>query len=502
MEAVPEGTWTTPPWRAESAGRFPAPSKVVGPLLNLERRRLWPHSPPAMPESILLVEDDSAVRAGLEKLLAGAGWSVAGVGTLAAARTWLADSGPDLLVLDLHLPDGNGLELLDEVKEGLAAPAVLVLTGTDDLSIAVQAMQQGAYDFLAKPVERDRLLEVVRCCLSDRAGSEDTDAPDASESRAVGRGLVGFAPEMLEVFKLMGLAATSRSPVLIRGASGTGKELVARSIHRHQMPGRPFVAVNCAALPDGLLESELFGHERGAFTGAAKARKGSFEMAGDGTVLLDEIGDTSPAFQTKLLRVLQEEEFSPLGSGELRPFQGRVMAATHRPLEAMMEAGSFRVDLYYRLRVIEIEIPPLSERRQDIPGLTRHLLAKLARRLDKPAPRVPPAVMRTLEKHDWPGNVRELENALARAVALSRGPILTLEDLGLGAAGAAGSARPGPTEAPAEASAADTDEPETLDEVIAAHAREMLERVGGNKREAARRLEISPARLYRILSED
>lgn len=461
-----------------------------------------------MPNKILIVEDYAPQRIVLQKLLRQAGMEVVAAEDLREARGRIESETPDVVLLDLQLPDGSGIDLLAELKASLPDGDVIVMTGMDDLSVAVEAMQSGAYDFLAKPFDRETILDVLHRCLQDQsARSELGRGPDAPDERSR-RNLVGSDPKMLEVFKLMGMAATSRSPVLIRGASGTGKELVARSIHQHQMPDRPFLAVNCAALPDGLLESELFGYERGAFTGASTSRKGSLELAGDGTLLLDEIGDTSPSFQTKLLRVLQEREFTPLGAERTRPLRARVMAATHRPLEEMIGSEEFRSDLYFRLRVIEIAVPTLTERRQDIPRIALHLLGVAASRLDKPVHHIPGDVMGALVDHPWKGNVRELENALTRAVAVAKGPAITLEGLGLGdrafpasPAEARRGSHGGVEARPADAS----EEPavvENLDAVVRMHVVTVLERSEGNKREAARRLGISPARLYRILSED
>lgn len=461
-----------------------------------------------MPNKILIVEDHAPQRLVLQKLLRQAGMEVVGVENLGEARRRIASETPDVVLLDLQLPDGSGIELLGELKASLPHGDVIVMTGMNDLSVAVEAMQSGAYDFLAKPFDRETILDVVHRCLQDQAArSEVGRGPDTSHDRSP-RKLVGSDPKMLEVFKLMGMAATSRSPVLIRGASGTGKELVARSIHEHQMPDRPFLAVNCAALPDGLLESELFGHERGAFTGASTSRKGSLELAGDGTLLLDEIGDTSPSFQTKLLRVIQEQEFTPLGSERTRPLRARVMAATHRSLEEMIGSEEFRSDLYFRLRVIEITVPTLAERRQDIPRIALHLLEVAASRLDKPVHHIPRDVMRALIDHPWRGNVRELENTMTRAVALAKGAAITLEGLGLVDRAFSAIRRDAVRGDYGKGQVVESPDPseggpvvEDLDEVVRMHVVRVLERAEGNKREAARRLGISPARLYRILSD-
>jgi DNA-binding NtrC family response regulator len=467
-----------------------------------------------MSKRILIVEDDAAQRAVLLRVLRREGMDVTGVPDLATARSMVRSDDPDLVLLDLQLPDGSGLDLLSELRRESNRGDFIVMTGMNDLSIAVEAMQLGAYDFIAKPFDRATILELVHRCFEDQLAREKAGPRAGGDSIRPRGNLVGASPRMLEVFKLMGMAATSRSPVLIRGASGTGKELVARMIHEHQMPDRPFLALNCAALPDGLLETELFGHERGAFTGAQTSRRGALELAGDGTLLLDEIGDTSPAFPTQLLRVLQEREFAPLGSERTRPLKARVMAATHRPLEELTETEEFRSDLYFRLRVIEITLPTLTERREDIPRIALHLLRAAAERLEKPVHHIPPEVMSALMRHTWPGNVRELENAITRAVALAKGPSITLETLDLtdvedatrGPGGVAVSAElhqpedgfgPGRGSGPEGAGPAD----ESLDAVIQVHVREVLDRAEGNKREAARRLGISPARLYRILSE-
>ncbi len=457
-----------------------------------------------MPKRILIVEDDDAQRSVLRRALRREGMDVLLAPDLATARSQAAEA-PDLVLLDLQLPDGSGLEILGDLKKANPDGDVIVMTGMDDLSIAVEAMQRGAYDFLAKPFDRETILGLVGRCLSDQEERRAAGAAAVGGGKASAGKLVGAAPKMLEVFKLMGMAATSRSPVLIRGPSGTGKELVARTIHSHQMDDRPFLAVNCAALPDGLLESELFGHERGAFTGAQTSRRGALELAGDGTLLLDEIGDTSASFQTKLLRVIQEREFTPLGSERARPLKARVMAATHRPLETMIEAGEFRSDLYFRLRVVEVTVPALAERRQDIPRIALHLLRVAAERLEKPVHHIPPDVMDALMNHPWPGNVRELENALMRAVAMSRGPNVTLEALGLTGLPQGRERAVREHDARHDHGGAPTSSPEPVEEldvVVRAHVLEVLERVEGNKREAARRLGISPARLYRIISDD
>jgi DNA-binding NtrC family response regulator len=301
--------------------------------------------------------------------------------------------------------------------------------------------------------------------------------------------LVGRDPAMIDIYKRIGTVARSRTSVLVRGETGTGKEIIARAIHFNSDDAEePFVAVNCTAVPEGLLESELFGHQRGAFTGANADRRGRFELAGTGTIFLDEIGDTSLAFQGKLLRVLQEREFYPVGSERPRRTAARVIAATHRPLETLVREGRFREDLYFRLRVVEIAIPPLRERRGDVPALARHLLAKAARELHREA-ELTPRALAALEAHGWPGNVRELENTLVRALALARGSVISEEDLGLDDA-AARAPVAGGNGAPA-------------DRTLRAMERDYIERVlkdcGGNKRRACRILGVSRPRLDRLI---
>jgi transcriptional regulator with PAS, ATPase and Fis domain len=291
---------------------------------------------------------------------------------------------------------------------------------------------------------------------------------------------------MMAIYKTIGTVAGTRTPVLIRGETGTGKELIARTIHRNgPEPGLPFVAINCTAVPEGLLESELFGHVRGSFTGAVADRKGRFELAGSGTIFLDEIGDTSLAFQAKLLRVLQEREFYPVGSEQPRATHARVVAATHRPVEEMIDEGTFREDLYFRLRVVEIDIPPLRERRGDIPLLVRHILTRVSGEVGRDLV-IPDDVMGMLLTYDWPGNVREMENAITRAAVLARGGTIAIEQLSLGRG-----AEPATPEYDAE----------SLEAVERAHVQRILAGTGGNKSRAAEKLKISRPRLDRIIEK-
>jgi DNA-binding NtrC family response regulator len=298
---------------------------------------------------------------------------------------------------------------------------------------------------------------------------------------------------MIEIYKTIGAVARARTPVLIRGETGTGKEVIARAIHFNSTDAsEPFVAVNCTSIPEALLESELFGHMKGSFTGATGDRKGRFELAGRGTIFLDEIGDTSPAFQAKLLRVLQEREFYPVGGERARRTEARVVAATHRPLERMVREGQFREDLYFRLRVVEIVVPPLRERRGDIPVLAEHLLREGARELHVAPPVLAADAVARLTAYDWPGNVRELENALTRALVLGRGSAVTADDLLLG------NAEPMPERTDHGEGVVDD---QSLAAMERAHIVRVLERTRGNKRQACRALRISRPRLDRLLEK-
>ncbi|HUH12726.1 MAG TPA: sigma-54 dependent transcriptional regulator, partial [Longimicrobiales bacterium] len=303
--------------------------------------------------------------------------------------------------------------------------------------------------------------------------------------------LVGRHPRMIEIYKMIGTLAQNRAPALIRGETGTGKELIARAIHFNSpWASEPCVAVNCTALAETLLESELFGHVKGAFTGAVGDRKGRFELAGSGTLFLDEIGDTTPGFQAKILRVLQDGDYYPVGGERPRKTDARVIAATHRALEDQVRDGSFREDLYFRLRVVEIRVPPLRERRDDIPRLARSLLVRVARDIHKDVRVIPDAVMARLQAYDWPGNVRELENVLTCAVVISHGPAISLDDVKLGAEASA-APEPASTEVPGDSLAA----------VESAHVQRILIRMKGNKRRSAQVLGVSRPRLDRLIKK-
>src|SRR5689334_18723977 len=325
------------------------------------------------------------------------------------------------------MPGLDGLELLQLLTERVPSADVIMMTAFDDMPTIVSAMRAGAVEFLVKPLDLRELRETVDRLFADRAERTNGDDVVAPPSLDV---LVGHDARMIRTFKLIGQAAAVRSTVLIRGESGTGKELVARAIHANSaQSAAPFVPVNCAALPATLLESELFGHVRGSFTGATSDRRGRFAIAAKGTIFLDEIGDTSLEFQTKLLRVLQDREYQPVGSEKTELTEARVIAATHRALEAMVADGKFREDLYYRLRVVEIDLPPLRDRGGDIPLLAQQLVARACRALECDVVSISDDAMRVLVAHPWPGNVRELENCLVRAIVSARGGVIRPEYL-------------------------------------------------------------------------
>jgi len=448
-----------------------------------------------MTRTVLLVDDDASIRRTFELQLPRLGYEVRTAESAEAALAAIANVDPGVIVSDIRMPGLDGLSLLAHLRTARPDIPVVMITAHQDMSSAIAAMKAGAYDYLVKPLDLDRLEVVLGRCVRERNAQRRSeraaaDAVDGRESFALG-GLVGRDPKMVEIYKAIGVLATNRAPVLVRGETGTGKEMLARAIHFNcDASAEPFVAVNCTAVPEALLESELFGHLRGSFTGATSDRRGRFELAGHGTIFLDEIGDTSPAFQAKLLRVLQDREFYPVGGERPRRTDARVIAATHRPLEQLVRDGQFREDLYFRLRVVELIVPPLRERRDDIPALAEHLVAKAGREMHKEAVTLRRDAVRALQEYDWPGNVRELENTLIRALVLVRGGAITPDLLALGTSAPSGAGVNG------VAAASDS-----LADVERAHLTAVLAKVGGNKRRAARALRVSRSRLDRLIEK-
>jgi DNA-binding NtrC family response regulator len=340
----------------------------------------------------------------------------------------------DLLIVDIRMPKRNGVEVLEEVKAISPETIVIMMTAHGTIDVAVEAMQKGAADFITKPYKLEQIeLKVERALQQSRMSMENQYLREELEIRYNLDEVIGESPEMQAVYATVQTVAPTNSTVLILGESGTGKELIARAIHQHsQRNERAFIKVNCAALAEGVLESELFGHEQGAFTNAVRQKPGRFELANGGTLFLDEIADIPLSTQVKLLRVLQEREFERVGGTKTIRVDVRLIAATNRDLLSLTREGEFREDLYYRLNVVPIEIPPLRERREDIPLLVAHFLRKYNAETGKKINEIHPDVMKMLSAYSWPGNVRELENAIERAVVLARGNALTTENLSLG----------------------------------------------------------------------
>ena len=443
---------------------------------------------------ILVVDDDLAIREMVALALEKRGYDVTRAQSLAAARTAIRARRPDLIVSDIYMPGGTGLDLLKEVQDLDDPPPLILMTARGTLETAASAMKDGVFDYLAKPFDLEVMLERVKAALAVR--------PPAPPKREEGLEsmIVGSHPAIVEVYKAIGKVAPLKVPVLILGETGTGKELVARALHRFGAhPGGPFVPVHCGAIPDTLIESELFGHRRGAFTDAQKDRRGALALANGGTVFLDEIGEISPVFQVKLLRFLEDGVIQPLGAEKSEPVDVRVVAATHRDLKAMVAAGTFREDLYYRLAGFELRIPPLRERISDLPDLVAHFQQRFHRDLGLAEPGAPsPAVLSLLSAQPWPGNVRELGHVVRRAL-IEAG---SLEDAaGLaGILGAAGQEVAGslPALSPMSFSAPFV----PLDEMERIYLLSVLSHTGGNKTEAARILGIERKTLARKLRRD
>jgi two-component system NtrC family response regulator len=380
--------------------------------------------------SILLVDDEEKILKALGRALRDAGHEVLETTSAREGQRLLAERAVDLLVVDNVMPEKNGLELIREyvgtVPEGERAQ-ILMMTAHATVESAIEAMKLGALDYLQKPFEIDELLVVVRRALDhQRLRSEYRYLRSERDEQFDHYGIIGRSRVMQEIIQRAERVAGTKSTVLITGETGTGKELVARAIHnRSAQRDMPLIKVNCAAIPESLLESELFGHVRGAFTGATTTKKGKFALADGGTIFLDEIGTMSPALQSKLLRVLQEREFEPLGAERTERIDVRVIAATNRDLRQMVAEGKFQEDLFYRLNVIPIELPPLRERRDDVPALVDHFVRKHAQRTGRRIERVDEGALAALQQYDWPGNVRELENTIERAVVLCEGSVIT-----------------------------------------------------------------------------
>ena len=431
---------------------------------------------------ILIVDDDTDGLEVLETRLVHAGYDVETAESAEKALACVKAFDPGMIVTDIRMSGMTGLELLEKVRDAMEGVEVVVMTAHDDMETAVTAMKSGAFDFLVKPVDPKTVQALADRCFRERELADGLEVPEAI-SLPRGR-LVGRDPRMIDIYKTIGVLAANRATVLIRGETGTGKEVIARGIHENSVHAEePFIAVNCTALTDTLLESELFGHVKGAFTGATGGRKGYFELAGNGTIFLDEIGDTSPDLQTKLLRVLQERRFYPVGGEAPRTTEARVIAATHQPIEKLITEGRFREDLYFRLKVVDINVPPLRERPGDIELVAAALLGRIRDETQRDVRRISDDAMKRLQGYTWPGNVRELENALMRAAIVARGTVIGADHLIL-------ESREKYSET----------EDLSLATAMARHVYGVVERTGGDDAAAAKLLSITKKELQKHLA--
>ena len=441
---------------------------------------------------ILVVDDDRHNREMLGEALQRAGFHVVLASGVVEAMETAGGRDFDAIMSDIKMSPLSGMDLLQRFRDSSPETPVVLLTAFGSLDTAIQAMKQGAFDYITKPVNLDELALVMhRAVQHHRLVREHRHLSRAFDEHVRAASFVGQSHAMVEIFKLVGKVAPSRTSVLIQGESGTGKEVIARAIHDNSpRAARLFVAVNCSAIPDALLESELFGHIKGSFTGAEAFRRGLLEEASGGTLFLDEVADLSPSGQAKLLRALQEQEIRRVGSNETVKIDLRVISASRRNLQQLVSAGRFREDLLYRLNTVTTTIPPLRERPEDIPLLAELFLARYGGQKSDPVTSIAPDAMRALQRAVWPGNVRELEHVIERAVALATHTVLSLDHLPL-------EIREGPSELPQERRAL----PGTLgalqrEQVLAAY-----EATGRNKEQAARRLGISRRTLYRLLEQ-
>jgi DNA-binding NtrC family response regulator len=434
--------------------------------------------------TILVIEDEEKQRRVVGLHLAAADYEVKGAGT--AEEGWKLAGDVDLILTDLKLPGMDGLELLEKLKAQNSHTPVVVMSAFSTVENAVEAMKRGAVDFLPKPFSLDHLSVVVEKALEvSNLRNENRELREALGQRYQFENIIGSSPAMQDIFATIMRVAPTRATVLLAGESGVGKDMIARAIHQHSpRKDRPFVKINCTAIPENLMESELFGYEKGAFTGANISKPGKFEQANTGTVMLDEIGDVPASVQVKLLRILQEREFERLGSNKTQQTDVRVIAATNVDLRAALEQGTFREDLYYRLNVVPMNIPPLRERKDDIPYLVEHFAKKFNGEISEGA-------MERLVSYHWPGNVRELENVIERSILLAKGPLVEADDIkiesGIGRA------------KPAFSTDAFLPEGMTLDQYEQSIIREALKRANGNKSQAARLLGLTRNALrYRL----
>ncbi len=439
---------------------------------------------------VLVVDDDRALARSLQIHLVSAGYEVRLAHTLKDAWDLFSIDPDDIVLLDLKLTDGDSRNLLTRLRETRPSCPIIMITGHQDMHATIDAIRAGAFDYIRKPLDLDQILGTVAKALeSIGVESPPTVAPLLEAKEAQPREIVGASSAIVELLKKIAMLSRSRVTVLIQGETGTGKELVARALHEAAGPTGRFVAVNCGGIVPSLLESELFGHEKGSFTGAIVRKLGKLELAGEGTIFFDEVGDLPLDLQAKLLRALQESEFERVGGTTTVPLRARVMAATHRDLDSLVREGEFRQDLFFRLAVVRLDVPPLRERREDIPLLADFLLRRISEQLSQPMAGLSVNAILKLKSADWPGNVRELENVLTRATAVLRGDVIEADDLEINI--------PTRTTPSGDESA----RPRSLREAEREHILDTLNRLGWNITHAAESLEISPTTLRKKVSD-
>ena len=438
-------------------------------------------------KSILIIDDDPLIRKTLSSHLSRRNFEVHLAEEGEQGLVKYTEKVPDLVILDIRLPDIDGLEALRKIKDKNKNACVVIMTAYDDMKTTVEAIKSGAYEYLVKPLDFVELdLTVEKAFQMQNLEDKLTYLVEEKQKEYTIDNIIGRSPQMRGVFKLIGSVADTRTNILIRGESGTGKELVAKAIHYNSpYSHEPFIVINCSAISDTLLESELFGHVKGAFTDAVCETKGKFEISGKGTLFLDEIGEISVNLQSKLLRVIETRDFMKVGGERILKTEARIIAATNKDLELQVEKGKFREDLYYRLKVVEIHLPSLRERNEDIPELVVYLLEKINRQLRKNVGKIPPPVMKLLKSLPWPGNVRELENALTRAVILAKGDVIQEHNLPI----EHGKEKIVPRELV------------SMKEVEQDYIQHILHTTGGNKTQASKILQISRPTLDKKIKE-
>jgi len=445
-----------------------------------------------MMKKIVLIDDDKHYNETLSVYLKELNYCVISTTSGVEGFNLVQREHPDVVLSDLKIQDLGGIEVLKKVKDFDRNIQVILITAFDDLETTIEAMQHGAYDYIEKSAGLEYIKDVIKKAIDVKKLNEQLSIPVTEDfsSAGISNRLIGKSPLMTEIYKKIGKVSSSRINVLIQGDSGTGKELVAKTIHYTGITkDLPFIAINCSALPETLLESELFGHEKGAFTGAIRDKKGKFELAGMGSIFIDEVSELSPNLQVKLLRVFQEREFEKVGGEISIPMHARIITATNKNLNNLVKEGKFREDLFYRINVFSIETPPLRKRLEDIPLLTVYFLRKINKELNKNICKIPYEVMEMLQKHDWTGNVRELENCLLQASVLTQGDILQKEYINL---------------IPRNENQNIIDLKNKilpLSEIEKIYIKGVLEEVKGNKKKACKLLGIGKTTLYNKIKE-